>query len=228
MKSRKRFESLLGAILLITTPALCGAATPDRIVVVLGQNDPVVSARVLRDLAGCTERVPTAVVSAFDGLRIQQDFASGPGGDFTLAAQLLAERIEKARSLPASLRLLADALGPLASRTTIVLVDPRVGVVWSGAPPSNSERSPANRSTDVEPVSTGEAGFLSPAEIPRSVYDARTALREAGVALVALDTSGRYDAGAKALTEFPGGRYLAVRRGDSRDRLVNAVCAAAP
>lgn len=120
MKSRRSFESLLGAILLITTPVLCGAATPERIVLVLGQNDPVVSARVLRDLAGCTERVPTAVMSAFDGLRIQQDFASPPSGDFTLAAHLVAERIEKARSLPASLRLLADALGPLASRTTIV------------------------------------------------------------------------------------------------------------
>jgi hypothetical protein len=228
MKSRRSFESSLGAILLITAPVLCGASTPERIVVVLGQNDPAVSARVLRELAGCTERVPTAVVSAFDRLRIQQDFAGAGGGGFTLAPQLLPERIEKARSLPASLRLLADALGPLASRTTIVLVDPRVGVVWSGAAPSNAERSPGNRSTDVEPVSAGEAGFLSPAEIPQSVYEARTALRKAGVALVALDTSGRYDAGAKALTEFPKGRYLAFGKDDFRGRLVNAVCAAAP
>ena len=73
-------------------------------------------------------------------------------------------------------------------------------------------------------MSTGEIGFLAPAEVPGSVYEARKALRKAGVTLVVVNTSGRYDAGAKALTEMPRGRYLSYSHKDFHKRLVAAVC----
>lgn len=242
--------SVAGLVLLLTSAFPSGAASnspkpPERILVLLGQNDPYLSTRVLRQMESCTDGTPTAVVSVFDEFRIAQDFTTERGAvlgsvsraagsdasagsadaTFSLAAQLPPEKVGKARSLAASLQLLAEALAPVGPSTAIVLVNPRATANWGGTAPSNPERSPGNRSTDDEPVSTGELGFLAPAEIPGSFYEARKALRNAGVTLVVVNTSRQYDAGAKALTEIPRGRYLSYSEKGFHERLVAAVCA---
>ena len=53
----------------------------------------------------------------------------------------------------------------------------------------------------------------------------RKALRKSGLTVVAVNTSGVYDAGAKALTEIPKGRYLSYSQRDFQKKFVSAVCA---
>jgi hypothetical protein len=61
--------------------------------------------------------------------------------------------------------------------------------------------------------------------ISEPVIEARKALRKAGLTVVAVNTSGPYDAGAKALTEIPRGRYLRYSQRDFPKAFVSAVCA---
>ena len=69
--------SLLNLVLLLVS---ISASRPERIVMVLGQDDPVVSSRVLRQLPSWSDGISTAIVSVFDGLRarsgIEQDFTT--------------------------------------------------------------------------------------------------------------------------------------------------------
>jgi hypothetical protein len=197
---------------LIATVSLADAASMpagsiERIVVFLGENDTVTSSRVLGQLKSCMEGRPTAVVSAFRGIRIEKDF---PGSQ-SLAARLPAEKIAKRRTLPASLQLLAEALAPIGPTTAVVLVSPHVG------------------SQPVEPVGSfpaspdGKTSFET-VTVPQSVFDARKALRDAGLTVVAVNTDGQYDAGALALTGFPRGHYLRYSDKDFPKAFVSAVC----
>lgn len=196
-------------------PASPSAAPIERIVVVLGEKDAVSSSRVVGQMKGCTDGRPTAVVSAVGGIRIERDFATDAG--FTLAAHLPPEEPGRKQSIAVSLRLLAEALAPVGSSTALVLVAPRVGadsgmsVTSPWQPAVEGEQSPS-----VESYST--------VAIPASVLEARKALRKAGLTVVAVNTGRIYDAGAKALTEIPGGRYLQTSQGDFGKALVSAVC----
>jgi hypothetical protein len=211
----------------------------ERIVVVLGENDAVASSRVVRQLKGCTDGIPTAVVSFFGKLRVEQDFTTesdalsaaisrgaarhgdspGPGaGSFSLAAQLPAERMDRSRSFAASLQLLAEVLAPVGPTTSIVLVSPQVG-----ADPGIGAISPDQ--PRVEGAETAPRIFYATVKIPAPVIEARKALRKAGLTVVAVNTSGQYDAGAKALTEIPRGRYLRYSQRDFPKVFVSAVCA---
>jgi hypothetical protein len=234
------------SLIFLLAPPAARAAPPERLVVVLGQNDPVTSLRVLRHLENCTVGVPTAVVSYFHRLRIVQDFTSdrnavfeavsrasdelavsGAAGEgFSLAAQLPPEETDAARSFPAALELLASALAPVGRTTTIVLVSPRVGAASGGFVESTGAMSPYYRSTESEPVSTGDVprGYLA---IPPGVTEARKALRRSGVRVVAVNTRRAYDPGLKALTETPGGRYLQSDQRGFPKRLESALCAPA-
>jgi hypothetical protein len=196
-------------------PPASPSAAIERIVVVLGERDAVSSSRVVGRMKGCTDGRPTAVVSAVGGIRIEQDFATDAG--FTLAAHLPPEEPGRKQSIAVSLRLLAEALVPVGSSTALVLVAPRLGadsgmsVTSPWQPAVEGEQSPS-----VESYST--------VAIPASVLEARKALRKAGLTVVAVNTGRIYDAGAKALTEIPGGRYLQTSQGDFGKALVSAVC----
>jgi hypothetical protein len=198
-------------------PARADSATSiHRIVVVLGERDPGSSSRVLQRLKACTDGTPTAVVSAFGELRIEQDFATETG--FTLAAHV-PPASGKAQGVAASLQLLAEALAPVGSTTAVVVVAPRVG-----ANPGMGVTSPSQPSVDGAQSSSVE--FYGTVEIPASVRKARKALREAELTVVAVNTDRTYDAGAKALTEIPRGRYLQTSQGDFGKALLSAVCGA--
>lgn len=192
------------------------AASIDRIVVVLGQRDPVSSSRVVQQMKACTDGTPTAVVSAFGRLRVEQDFT--PAAGFTLAAHVPPES-GKAQGVAASLRLLAEALAPVGSTTAVVLVSPRIGA--DAGIGVSSPQQPAVDGADTpgfEPYDT--------VAIPTAVLEARKSLRKAGLTVVAVNTGRIYDAGAKALTEIPRGRYLQTSQGDFGKALVSAVCGA--
>jgi hypothetical protein len=205
-------------LLMLLSSAAPGTAAPtgsiERIVVVLGEKDPVSSSRVLRQLKSCTDGIPTAVVSAVRELRIERDFS----GSFSLAPRIPSERIARAETLPASLQLLAEALAPVGPTTAIVLVSPQVG-----ADSGIGAISPDQPS--VEGAETPSRIFYDTVEIPAPVLEARKALRKSGLTVVAVNTSRQYDAGAKALTEIPKGRYLSYSQRDFQKKFVSAVCA---
>ena len=195
-------------------PATADSATPiDRIVVVLGQNDPVSSSRVLRHLKGCTDGIPTAVVSSFGEFRIDQDFTTG----FSLAAQLPPEWAGRARGPAASLQLLAEALAPVGPTTAIIVISPRIGADSGIDVPSPDQ--PYVDGAESPPV------FWDTVAIPKTVIEARKSLRKAGLTVVAVNTSGTYDAGVKALTEIPKGRYLQYSQRNFSKDFVSALCA---
>jgi hypothetical protein len=198
-------------------PASPSAAAIERIVVVLGEKDAVSSSRVVGQMKGCTDGRPTAVVSAVGGIRIERDFATDAG--FTLAAHLPPEEPGRKQSVAVSLRLLAEALAPVGSSTALVLVSPRVG-----ADSGTSVTSPWQPAVEGEQSPSVES--YSTVAIPASVLEARKALRKAGLTVVAVNVGRTYDAGAKALTEIPGGRYLQTSQGNFGKALVSAVCGA--
>jgi hypothetical protein len=203
----------LPSLILLMSLSSAAPATADptgsieRIVVVLGEKDAVSTSRVLRQMKSCTEGRPTAVVSAFRGLRIEQDFT----GSLSLAARLPAEAIARARTLPASLQLLAEALAPVGPTTAVGLVSPHVGSE-PGEPVGSFPDSPDGK-TSFETVT-----------FPPSVLQARKALRDAGLTVVAVNTDGQYDAGALTLTGIPRGRYLRYSDKDFPKAFVSAVC----
>ena len=199
-------------------PPASPSATPiERIVVVLGERDAVSSSRVVHQLKACTDGTPTAVVSTFGKIRVERDFTTDAG--FTLAAHLPPEESGRAQSAAAYLQLLAEALAPVGSTTALVLVSPRVGadsgmgVTSPSQPPVEGAQSPSLDNYDT-------------VAIPGSVLEARKSLRKAGLTVVAVNTSRVYDAGAKALTEIPRGRYLQTSQGDFGKAFVSAVCGA--
>lgn len=219
---------LPGLILLVSlssgAPATADPARSiERIVVVLGEKDPVTSSRVLRELKSCTERTPIAVVAAFRELRLEQDFKAAlpetEAGNFSLASQLPSEKVGRARSFAASLQLLAEALAPVGPTTAIVLVSPHIG-----ADPGMGVSSPDQ--LYVEGAESPPVDYYSTVRIPGAVIEARKALRKAGLTLVAVNTSGTYDAGVKALTEIPKGRYLQYSQRNFSKVFASAVCAA--
>jgi hypothetical protein len=235
--------SLPSLVLLMSlSSAAPGTAAPtgsiERIVVVLGERDPVSASRVVRQLKSCTDGTPTAVVSYFGKLRVEQDFTTESdaisaaisrgaaprdgspvpkAGSFSLAASVPPERIGSARSLAASLELLAEALAPVGPTTAIVLVSPQIG-----ADSGMAVYSPVQPRVEGEETSTG-LGYDTVA-IPQPVLEARKTLRKTGLTVVAVNTNGVYDAGAKALTEIPGGRYIQSSQRDFGKALVSAVC----
>jgi hypothetical protein len=198
-------------------PASPSAAPIERIVVVLGEKDAVSSSRVLQRMKACTDGTPTAVVSTFGTLRVERDFATDAG--FALAAHLPAEESARNQGVAASLQLLAEALAPVGSTTAVVVISPRVG-----AEAGMSVSSPQQPAVDGAQVPSSES--YSTVAIPASVLEARKALRKAGLTVVAVNMGRTYDAGAKALTEIPGGRYLQTSQGDFGKALVSAVCGA--
>jgi hypothetical protein len=198
-------------------PASPSAGPIERIVVVLGERDAVSSSRVLQHMKACTDGTPTAVVSTFGMLRVERDFTTDAG--FALAAHLPAEESAKKQGVAASLQLLAEALAPVGSTTAVVVISPRVG---SEAGMSvSSPQQPA-----VDGAQTPSSESYGTVAVPVAVLEARKALRKAGLRVVAVNTSGAYDPGAKALTEIPRGRYLQTSQGDFGKALVSAVCGA--
>ena len=209
----------------------------ERIVVVLGEDDPVISARVLRQLKACTDRTPTAIVSFLEGLRVERDFTNDSdalfaaisraasthrqpsgteAGAFDLAARLPPEAMGRPRSLVASLRPLAEALAPVGPTTVLVLLSPHIG-----AEPASSVEPPTS---EGEQGATTGNGFATVA-VQWPVYEARRALRRARLTVVAVITDGQFDAGVKALTEVPGGRYLRFSQKRFKEQFLSAVCA---
>jgi hypothetical protein len=207
---------LLTALLPLATVA-ADATPPERIVVVLGENDPATSTKVLRGLESCIARTPTAVVSLSGPLRVEQDFttesaavidsvsrrASGRSASgvqrhgFSLAGRLAPETVSGIKGFADAVQVLTEALAPVGSTTAVVLVSPHIVADWKD---QNDE-------------------------IPYSVVKARKALQASGVTLVAINTSGQYDPGVKALTEFSRGSYLRYSQADFGKRLLSHVCA---
>jgi hypothetical protein len=212
---------ILPSLILLASLSSGASATADsassihQIVVVLGERDPASSSRVLRQLKGCTDGIPTAVVSSFGEFRLEQDFTSG----FSLAAQLPPERAGRARGAAASLQLLAEALAPVGPTTAIVLVSPQIGA--DSGIGITSPQQPT-----VDGAETPSIEIYDTVKIPAAVLAARKALRKAELTVVAVNTGRIYDAGAKALTEIPRGRYLQTSQGDFGKALVSAVCGA--
>jgi hypothetical protein len=212
----RRSDLLLTGLLLLATVA-ANAAPPERIVVVLGENDPATSAKVVRRLGSCIVRTPVAVVS-LGPLRVEQDFTtetatvmralSRPGSSgrspsgvqrrgFSLSDRLTPETVSGIKGFADAVHVLAEALAPVGPTSAILLVSPHIVADWKD---QNDE-------------------------IPYSVIKARKALQGAGLTLVAVNTSGQYDPGVKALTEFERGSYLRYSQADFGKQLVSTVCA---
>jgi hypothetical protein len=207
-----------------TAPHAGKTGTVDRIVVLLTEDDPATSKRVLGAMRPCTGRVDTAVVSTAGGIHVREDF-SRDGASLSLAEQLSGKERDTANTVGAALGLLVEALGSRAPTTTIVLVSSAIGSDPGATfPASPGVVSPANRSTEDEPSSAGEIGFADTPAIPESVYAARKVVRRSEATLIAVNVGGRYDPALKALTEIPRGRYLRPSQKNFAEALVSAVC----